>query len=114
VVLDPDINFSDHVPLAITVRLSAALNNLGPAVNSIRAAHDQRQLRWDKADLNSFYSHTYDQLSAVLDHINELSSAYECSAWSDRAYCDYIDTVYNEIVSILNNAAKLMSLSIAK
>ena len=30
VVLDPDINFSDHVPLAITVRLSAALNNLVP------------------------------------------------------------------------------------
>ena len=58
------------------------------------------------ADLNSFYSHTYDHLSAVLDHINELSSAYECSAWSDRDCCDYIDTVYNEIVSILNNAAE--------
>ena len=42
----------------------------------------------------------------MLDHINELSSAYECSAWSDRAYCDYIDTVYNEIVSILNNSAE--------
>ena len=55
----------DHVPLAITVRLSAALNNLGSAINSIRAARNQRQLRWDKADWNSFYSHTYDHLSAV-------------------------------------------------
>ena len=67
-VLDPDINFSDHVPLVITVRLSAALNNLGPAAHCKRAAHNQRQLRWDKAYLNSFYSHTYDHLSAVLDH----------------------------------------------
>ena len=69
-VLDPDINFSDHVPLVITIRLSAALNNLGPAVYSKRATHNQRHLRWDKADLNSFYGHTYDHLSAVLDHLN--------------------------------------------
>ena len=48
-VLDPDINFSDHVPMVITIRLSAALNNLAPAVYSKRAAHNQRQLRWDKA-----------------------------------------------------------------
>ena len=63
-------------------------------------------MRWDKADLNSFYSHTYDHLSAVLDHINELSPAYECNAWSDRDCCDYIDTVYNEIVYTLNNSAE--------
>ena len=54
VVLDPDINFSDLVPLVITVKLSAALKNLRPAVYSKRAAHNQIQLRWDKADLNSF------------------------------------------------------------
>jgi len=42
----------------------------------------------------------------VLDHINELASAYECSAWSDRDCCDYIDTVYNEILYTLNNAAE--------
>ena len=42
----------------------------------------------------------------MLDHINELLSAYEYSAWSDRGCCDYIDTVYNEIVYTLNNAAE--------
>ena len=93
-------------PIVITIRLSAALNNLGPAVYSKRAAHNQRQLRWDKADLNSFYSYTYDHLPAVLDHINELASAYECSVLSDRDCCDYIDTVYKEIVYTLNNAAE--------
>ena len=42
----------------------------------------------------------------MLDHINELSSAYERNAWSDRDCCDHSDTVYNEIVSVLNNAAE--------
>ena len=69
--------------------------------HSKHADHNQRQLRWDKVDLKSFYSHTYDHLSAVLDHINWLSPAYECSAWSNRDCCDYIDTVYNEIVYTL-------------
>ena len=115
-VLNPDINFSDHVglPLAITVRLPAALNNLGPAVKSKRASHNQRQLRWDKADLNSFYSHSYDHLSAVLDHINELSSAYEPNAWSDRDCCGHIDTMYNRLFLCLITLPKLMSLNIAK
>ena len=44
-------------------------------------------------------------LSAVLDHINELSSAYEPNAWSDRDCCSHIDTMH-EIVSVLNNAAE--------
>ena len=54
-VLDPDINFSDHLPLAITLSLRAVSIKPDP-VKRRCITRQQRQLRWDKADSISFHS----------------------------------------------------------
>jgi len=46
-VLDPDINLSDHVPIAIRCRCVCQF-----------ASGVAKQLRWDHADLLSYYSTT--------------------------------------------------------
>ena len=54
-VLDPDINFSDHLPLMATVTVNCSLDNgrhLLPDNNNSTAI--QHQLRWDYADRASY------------------------------------------------------------
>jgi len=51
--IDPDINFSDHLPLLATVSYIAS-----PAVDKTKAKRSngittQMQLRWDRADIGS-------------------------------------------------------------
>ena len=55
-VVSPDINFSDHLPLAVVMK--------GSVYDSIHkqkcdSKSIQLQLRWDKGDLISFYQFTY-------------------------------------------------------
>jgi len=61
-VSDPDINFSDHLPLLTTVSYIAS-----PAVDKTKAKQSngittQMQLRWDWADIGSFYNYSGDHL----------------------------------------------------
>ena len=58
-VLDPDINFSDHLPLLVTFECEIALN-VGQARTcpSKYVKPTQLQLRWDQADILSFYNFT--------------------------------------------------------
>jgi len=105
-VLDPDINFSDHLPLAITLSLRTVTIKPDPVKHRSTTRH-QRQLRWDKADSISFYRYTYDHLTTVLEHIDELVSTYDRGACSASDCCEYIDAMYNEIVFVLANAADM-------
>jgi len=45
-ISEPDLNFSDHLPIAVSV-----------ASNRV-SSPGQLHLRWDKADLNSYYFYT--------------------------------------------------------
>ena len=54
-ILDPDINFSDHLPLMCTVEISYDSHDrtLGPTYSSDeRKPHEQIQLRWDHTDID--------------------------------------------------------------
>ena len=55
-VLDPDLNFSDHNPVAVTCQISVD----NRAVGFSDKKHDKNvtYLRWDHADLMSFYHYT--------------------------------------------------------
>lgn len=70
VVLDPDVNFSDHLPLMVNFSLShlsdASSERLCKSSN--RLASRQLQLRWDKADGNSYYHYTGHNLEPLLKY----------------------------------------------
>ena len=60
-IIDLDINFSDHLPLFAAVTCCVSLTGDKDVCNSNNRDNFQRQLRWDQADLGSFYYHTGDQ-----------------------------------------------------
>ena len=54
-VLDPDINLSDHLPVAVSCE--CLCSNITPA-SDVPHKSKVKQLRWDHADLLSYYSTT--------------------------------------------------------
>jgi len=63
----------------------------------------QSYLRWDKADINSYYNYyTRNQLQPVL---LKTEMVYNCMCESFSA--NGIDQIYNDIVSVLTTGAKL-------
>ena len=106
-IIDPDINFSDHLPLFAAVTCCVPLTGDKDVCNSNNRDNFQRQLRWDQADLGSFYYHTGDQLSPLLtkaDHILERVNSCNISG-SDMF--NYIDDLYTSIAEVLVSCAKL-------
>ena len=58
-ILEPDINFSDHLPLMCMVQIMSDSHTAGTSNCNINCKpHEHIQLRWDRADLNSFYHYT--------------------------------------------------------
>jgi len=58
-VLDPDINLSDHLPAA--VKCKRLCSNITPA-SEVPHKSKVKQLRWDHADLLSYYGTTMNVL----------------------------------------------------
>ena len=54
-VIGSDINFSDHLPLFAVIECAIPFKNTN---NSVKPSKSQEQLRWDKADLVSFYQYS--------------------------------------------------------
>ena len=107
VVLDPDNNFSDHLPLLTSVKYSVSsshnrgqggLSGKGPKIN-------QFQLRWDHADVCSYYEFTRQNLEPVLAEVVNLSTT-SCYSNTDTI-CETTDFIYNAVAHVLNTAAKL-------
>ena len=99
-ILDPDVNFSDHLPLMIFMECSFT-----SVKKSDNTTAFQDKLRWDKADTNSYYSYTCKYLEPFrmeLDHILNLISSN-----SVVDVQNVINSTYNEIVAVLKAAANL-------
>lgn len=100
-ILDPDMNFSDHLPIVVTITCSISSGSKRNANISNKVPPSQSYLRWDKADINSYYDYTRIQLQQVLLKIeNALQLGESFSA-------NGIDQIYNDIVSVLTTGAKL-------
>ena len=104
-VLDPDVNYSDHLPLTVTL----ACPLLHKAyINSKGSEPIQTFLRWDKADRQHFYDYTGSYIAPLIDELdNIMALASNCSNKSNFDIFQKIDSVYNTIVSILHNAAEV-------
>jgi len=104
-VIDPDINFSNHLPLLAVIELSVPIQaqNLktGPTTSNI-----QTQLRWDHADLASYYKCTGDRLSPVLSKVDNIFLSHKNGLVTDDTVKVIIENVYKEIADILFSLAK--------
>jgi len=97
-VLDPDINYSDHRPIAI--KCICLTGKSGHVVD--RSSHEDKmtitQLCWDHADLSLYYSITGVNLQPVLDDIIQLELS--CSITPV-----IIDDIYSRVLDILHLAS---------
>ena len=80
VVLDPDVNFSDHLPLLAEFSMSLSskcMSNVSSERSSNTLKSQQVQLRWDKACSDSYYYYTGQHLESLGEVINCLKTAHE-------------------------------------
>ena len=102
-VLDLNLNFSDHMPLLVSVNVRDCSSNADYITST-----DNRisvQLRWDKADTISFYHYTGVHLQPVLDKLD--SACQEYDDHSSKDICDLIEEMYATVVHVLSTAANL-------
>ena len=103
-VIDPDINFSDHLPLFATVTCNVLPSTYKRVCNSGTHHCPQYQLRWDRGDLASYYYHTGDLLAPLLSRVElTLTKSYDTS---NDCTLKLIDDLYNDIVAVLASCAK--------
>ena len=107
-VLDPSVNFSDHVPVCMSVILTNT-GNILKSSNTLPNYNDPTisQLRWDKGDKASYYYHTGHNLLPLIDvHDNMLSACNSGIAFTNNVNVNgCIDAVYASIVSTLRSTA---------
>jgi Reverse transcriptase (RNA-dependent DNA polymerase) len=98
-ILDPDINFSDHLPLIATCECSSPNNAYNENGSNVPSSKLPAYYRWDRADLLSYYTYTGQWLQPVLENIENI----------EKLDCDdiiaLIDSSYNDTVSVLIYAA---------
>lgn len=103
-VIDPDINFSDHLPLFATVTCNVLPSTYKRVCNSGTHHCPQYQLRWDRGDLASYYYHAGDLLAPLLSRVElTLTKSYDTS---NDCTLKLIDDLYNDIVAVLASCAK--------
>jgi len=112
VVVEPNINFSDHLPimanLVMGYGLSNSINHSSNNENKDNSSDDgirQWQMRWDKADIGAYYNYTGAHLMPFIDAIDYVLQARALSVPPDAANC--VEHIYNSIVSVLNSASSL-------
>lgn len=101
-VVDPHINFSDHLPLMVVAKCSTPSQKINLDTTPQRSV---TQLRWDKADLGAFYHCTGLQLNPLLFMLDDALSYYNNGVSNHSDTAALIDTVYCEVVDTLVSCA---------
>ena len=101
-VLEPDINFSDHLPLFLTIAMSSSgvisCDHSSPNIDVIYP-------RGDKADTAAYYGETGVNLAPVLQDLDRLLNYDKCNIDKTLA-CDIIIELYERIVFVLRNSER--------
>ena len=102
-VLEPDLNFSDHLPLMATIRYTMPPNDSKKTIpDKPNVVQAPEQLRWDHADVLSYCNYTRIYLQPVLAEINALSLQPN----NITVTRDAIESLYAATVSVLDSGAK--------
>jgi hypothetical protein len=92
-VIDPDINFSDDLPV------------MGSFNCSFFAPESPSQLRLNRADLKSFYNFTCHHLEPISSRLYSFLTSLDNNDCTDYKLCT--DELYDDILALLTNAANL-------
>jgi exonuclease III len=101
-VIDPDVNFSDHLPIMATFHVNSEV--ILNTVNSKKSVEPcMLQYRWDKADTVAYYFNTGALLQPILTSLEStiLMKSNNCN--TDIGLC--IENVYQEVINILTSCA---------
>ena len=101
-VIHPDTNFSDHLPLFISLKRCSLISS---NVNADTVRNTTPQLRWDRADLASYYEFTRINLEPLLDIVHFL--AYNLENYDSTYNCLKIDQLHDTIIAVFAEAAHL-------
>ena len=109
-MIDPSINFSDHLPLRVDVLIRNNENTLHDTENKNPVAkstsYTMHQLCCDKADRASYYFYTGQQLQPVLSYVDDISKAFETGSVTADSMRYYIESTCC-IVSILCSCTRV-------
>jgi len=104
VILDPDINFSDHLPIMATCQCVVPATSECISTKSAADTALPVHFRWDHADLIGYYRFTGLYLQPLLDNLRNVVNQF-----SNHQVIDVgptIDMLYDDIVNILATAAE--------
>jgi hypothetical protein len=95
-IIDSGANLSDHMPIGCTFTLPKSIN-----INTVKVRPHYTQ-RWNKADLNLFYSESYSHLQSIVVPTNVLKCETGCCCVGHNVL---INEYYNNIVYALRCAS---------
>jgi hypothetical protein len=124
-ILDLEPNHSDHLPIVISLTDLQCKSAFScgsvpkPEINENKSKQ-VKQLRWDHADVLSYYASCYEKLYAIDDQIDSAYNALHSDC--DLAVSDdnksnlvaAIELCYSQIVNILSETAKTFIPSVSK
>ena len=99
-VLDPVVNYSDHVPIVIKYLCALIRDDSQNGADTDSPSNNKSSVkyhRWDHADIMSYYYYTGDRLRGLFDMLDK----HEATSVSETT----IDSFYNDIVDMLNHYA---------
>jgi len=108
-VLDPDINFSDHLPIMAVCKYRPIANVGGNTVTDTRSSNCTSDnslpvhYRWDHADLIAYYQYTDYWLQPLVTRLDAVVSQFNNHEVID--YGPVIDSLYSDMVNVLTTAA---------
>ena len=104
-VIDPDVNFSDHIPIAVVLCVGFDRTTVTDkeVFRNVTADQLSTTLRWDHADPRSYYDYTGYWLLPLLVRLNAVTMSFNNHEEIDLALA--ISEIYVNIVSILNTGA---------
>ena len=110
-IIEPDINFSDHLPIMVSFKCVVSSHIEKGNGRKSNRAYNQKQLRWDKADLSSYYQYTGQNLQFILQDVQNLENIIddctESEIHKDSEISGTINILYSQLISVLNTAACL-------
>jgi exonuclease III len=101
-VIDPVINYSDHLPVMCEVTVDGFVCAVDTSGINRASSNGVPFLRWDHADKTAYYDATRIALAPLLERSSQLSGCIENVCVDDQ-----IDSITNDITDILNNCAEI-------
>jgi len=103
-VVDEGSNLSDHLP--ITAELQCNMSSFASGQQNKQTNAEHTFLRWDHADLIRYYQLTGQHMQVILNELKMVERSVHAGCVGKDDLCNFINDIYDNIVSVLNNSAQ--------